>query len=253
MKPEVVIPAHPKDYSKLPYVIKALRDHVNIGNIHVICPDPWNLSLPDVALHADDEVLPFDKSLFKYRPEWCYQQFLKLFGFVTEGDWFLVTDADIIVARDIPLVDPVDGFPILYKREGMDVDPYFEFNKAMIGYGELEARGSTFLSELTLYNKNMVYGMMGASGCKTVDEVLEKSAAIIGPDCFPAESVWYGHYIMRYHPYLYNVHALTSALGGQYASHVWTPEEIENEIKTKYVDCPGADLFSLHSWEGRVD
>ena len=247
---DIFIPAAPKDYSKLPFIVEAARRHVRVRDIHVCVPtfDGVPHVNHSVSWHLDDVVMPYDKSALKYRPSWCYQQFLKMFQTVTR-DWYLVIDADTYMNRDIPLFAE-NGNPILWiaTDQPMPVS-YYNFNQQMLGYGRSYSK--SFLSECTLYHRPYVRDMISLRA----DDLTEYWSAwvkIINGDCLPADAELYGTFMTHNYPDVYEIRQLLSSLGGRYDSHIWTEQEIMEEIESKRATDNAAHIFSLHSWEGKV-
>lgn len=244
---DMVIPAAPKDYNKLPYVIDAARKHFKISTIHVIAPTsaPRDyIRFDNVVLHRDCEVLPYDRFELKYRPNWVFQQLLKVFQDVTEQDWFLVTDADIIANKAMPLWTS-NGKPIFYLGRDQLHGPYFAFNELMLGFGK--NHDWSFLSECVMYSKKLVREMLAFCNL-TLDEFWKKTVEITCLGCKPADAELYGSYIMHAYPDLYEFRKVHAALGGRYKSHIWNEKEIKYEIDKATRE--GAHLTSIHSWEG---
>ena len=245
---DCIIPAAPKDYNKLPYVVEAIRAHVQVETIHIVSPSPTGYDWPDVVEHRDSQVLPFDRSELPYRPNWTYQQLIKLFQDVTGQDWYLVLDADIVVNKPLPLWAE-NGKPILYLGRDQNHGPYFEFNRKILGFGKVYDH--SFLSECTLYSKRLVADMLAYCGL-TLDGFWHKLIEIVSVGCCPAESELYGSYVYHEHPNLYDIQRIKSRLGGKYGSHVWTDEEIRKQLQEARRKDPDTHLISLHSWEGKA-
>jgi len=246
---DLVIPAAPKDYSKLPIIVRQARMHVaEITDVHIIAPTSENI--PDIAskvyLHHDSEVLPYIRTELSYRPSWVFQQYLKIFQNVTKRDWFLVIDADTFINHDLPMFTENEK-PILYLGRDQYRDSYFNFNKKILKYGKVHTW--SFLSECTLYNKVLVQVMLHDHGF-TLDSFWHKTVDIASEDCCPADSELYGSYVYKEHPDLYELRHLNATLGGRYGSHIWTEQEIWDEVAAQQINEP--DIISLHSWEGTV-
>lgn len=244
---DMVIPAAPKDYHKLPYVIAGVREFINVETIHVIAPGPGDLGdhqWSDVVLHGDDEVLPYDRSRLRYRPNWVFQQVLKVFQEITHHDWFLVMDADIFPSRSIPLWT-VNHKPILCLGRDQHHEPYFEFNRQVLGFGKVHPW--SFISECTLYNKALVNDLLAYCNL-TRDSLWEKMVDIVHSGCYPADSEFYGSYIFHERRDIYEIRHLNTTLGGRYYKHAWTDEELQAEIQSVRVSNPGVHLVSVHSW-----
>lgn len=245
---DLFIPAAPKDYIKLPYVLQSVaRNLQGIAQAHIVTPTPIYIaeSYPsfEVVYHLDREVLDFDKTKFKFRPTWVYQQFLKLFQQVT-SDWYLVMDADRFLNKPQPLFD--GEHPIMFLRDRDENHaPYFEYNKQMIGVGKVFDH--SFLSECTLYSRFEIDSMLLSMGL-TADQWLAKSAEIITHDCCIADAELYGSWVTNNLPNLYHFRLLRDHMRGKYADQgEWQSSEI-----AAYVDemsyHADVDFFTAHSW-----
>jgi hypothetical protein len=198
-----------------------------------------------VSIYNEHEVLDINpKALFRYRPNWIYQQFLKLFQDVTSTDWFLVIDADLLFNHNVSLFE--DNKPVFLLGLDQCIDQYFEFNQKMIGIGKTYSH--SFLSECTLYDKMQIRNMLLDNGYKSSMDFIKKASEIIDDSCFPAESELYGSYIHATQPGLYVYKRLKAALGGKYGSKPWTDAEIVARINE--IAPQEADIFTIHTWEG---
>lgn len=248
---ETVIPCAPVDLNKLPFVIRALMTNTDTSRVHVITPDvskvpPLGGMTGYVSLHNDCDVLNVNLSIFKYRPKWVYQQFLKLFQTVTSTDWYLVIDADLLFNRPVSLFE--NGKPQFLLGHDQYHEPYFEFNKKMIGIGRVY--NYSFLSECTLYDRYQINNMLEDNGYKSRMHFVLEASKVIDGGCYPAESELYGSYIYATQPDLYGYKRLKAALGGKYGHAMWFDDEIRariDEIRPQDVD-----IFTIHSWEGAV-
>lgn len=247
---DLVIPAAPKDYNKLPYVIPSILKNIDVGTIHIIAPTPNDIKYRqfNVALHNDNDVLPYDRSRLQYRPNWMFQKMLKLFQDVTETDWYLVMDADIIVNRPIPLW--TNDKPILYLGRDQYHVPYFRFNQKVLGFGKVYPK--SFVSECTLYDKGLIDEMLWHCGLARGDEFWGTVVKLThkGPeknditDCYMSEGEFYGSHVTQMHPDVYEIRQLNTTLSGMYRE--WTDEEIREAIARSRSD---THLISLHTWD----
>jgi hypothetical protein len=242
------VPFAPKDYSKLPYFIAGVRENIDVETIHVITPDPTMITeqWPDVVFDADADVFPYDRRQLRHRPNWCFQMIAKIFQDVTEHDWFVVMDGDIIANNTIPLWSD-DGKPIFcLGRDRRAMGAYFNFNRKMLGYGQVYPR--SFLTECVLYNKQLVRAMMRACGCDNLDDWWAKCVEITDRGCHIADAEFYGSYVVHDHPDVYEFRDIKTTLGGKYDLDGWTVEEIESHLQGMRTNNPGAHLISLHTW-----
>lgn len=240
---DLVIPAAPKDYNKVKFVIRQARKYIELDTIHVIAPTEFEVE--GATLHLDADVLPYDREEMPFRPGWIFQQFVKVFQDVTPNNWYLVMDADIFANRKIPLWNK-DGKPILNLGRDQFHGPYFSFNEEMLGFGKVY--DWSFLSECTLYSKELVREMLKHCGL-TLDQFWQKSVEIIGRGCRMADSELYGSYVYKMHQGVYEIRKLKVSLGGRYGSRAWKDSEIERELKKADAN---VHLVSLHSWEGGI-
>lgn len=246
-KADLFIPAAPKDYIKLPYVLQSVaRNLTEIGFAHIVTPTPIKIEEEypfEVRYYLDQEVVSFDKARFKFRPTWVYQQFLKLFQQVT-SDWYLVMDADRFFNKPQALFE--GETPIMFLRDRDENHaPYFAYNQQMIKVGKVFQH--SFLSECTLYSRLQIEIMLIESGL-TIDEWLAKSADIITHDCCVADAELYGSFVYSRQPDLYRFRTLRDYMRGKYANQgEWTSAEIAAYVE----DMRGrddVDFFTAHSW-----
>lgn len=243
---ELFIPAAPKDYNKLPFVLRRVdRFLPDIQAVHVTTPTPLTIApvyrFP-VHMHADQDVLDYDMTRFQFRPHWCYQQFLKLFQRVTSTDWFLVMDADRFINRMLPLFN--DDLPIMYLSNRDEYNPaYFAYTEAMLGMSRMYPH--SFISEMTLYSRSLVDEMLQAAGM-TQQEWLDKSAQIMNVERVIAEPELYGNFVYAKHYGLYHYLTLVDAMHGKYGG-----DYSDDELTALMAEMEGrsdVDIFSAHSW-----
>lgn len=233
----------------MPFLVEGVRQHMDIETIHVITPDPSAVpySWPGVVFDADADVLPYDRNDLRHRPSWCYQMIAKVFQDVTEHDWFVVMDGDIIPNNRIELWTE-EGKPIFsLGRERRAMPAYFSFNKQMLGFGQVYEY--SFLTECVLYSKHLVRGMRRFGGFETMDEWWRKCAEVTDKKCHIADAELYGSYVHREHPGLYEYRHIQSTLGGRYGDAEWTTEEIETQLEHVRRANPDAHLISIHTWD----
>lgn len=244
---DLFIPAAPKDYAKLPFVLESVDRYLpDIVSAHIVTRTPIepiaSVGLP-VFYHLDRDVLDFDYTRFKFRPTWVYQQFLKLFQSVT-ADWYLVMDADRFINRNLYLFD--GDTPIMFLRDRDENHaPYFEYNRQMIGIGKVFAH--SFLSECTLYSRSLVEAML-LEADYTPREWLDKSAEIITHDCCIADAELYGSFVYNRYPGMYRYEMLRDHMVGKYADQgEWTAQEIAAHVE-RMRGRDDVDFFTAHSW-----
>lgn len=247
---DVVVPIAPKDYLKMPYFIEGVKEHITPDTIHIITPDPGAVGREweGVVFHSDDEAFPYDRQeLYHNRRNWIWQMIAKVFQDVTENDWYIVMDGDIVPNNTIPIWTE-EGRPIFCMgRKRQMVPAYFKFNQAMFGFGQVHSR--SFLTECVLYSKQLVREMIAFCGCANLDAWWAKCVEITNTAQHFADAEFYGSYIWHEHRDVYEFRDIVSVLGGKYDPNRWTDEAIQNELSSHRKRNPKAHLISLHTWQ----
>ena len=97
MNYDLIIPCHPKDYTKLEFCLNSCLEYLlpNPDNIYVVTPEKFQVE--QIQCITDDEAIPIKKEDIKYRRKnWIYQQLIKLFQDFTKHDLYLCVDSDLI-------------------------------------------------------------------------------------------------------------------------------------------------------------
>lgn len=238
-----------KDYIKLPYTLKAIQENVpGYENIYICTPTPIDIGVQESSIHyfLDKEILDVDPLLWRHRPSWVYQQFLKLFQRVSKNDFYVTIDTDNLINRNLPFFTD-EGKPIWYSSVPHNHTQYFNFQEKMLGFGRVFEQ--SFVADMNFFSKSMVNEML-ASGGYTLESFIKKSQEIIDSTCYPAEPEIYGGYMHISHPGFYAFRELKTIIRGKPQENpidtVYTHEEIENIIRSsKELDY---DVITLHSW-----
>jgi len=254
MKFDIFITAAPKDYNKLPYVLSSIHQNIKGFDEIIIC-SPTEIYL-DVKQVRDKDILDIDLSKINYRSKWIYQQFLKLFQFITENEFYLTIDADTIINKPLDFFCGSGFFikPIWYKGWDQNHQPYYNFNKQILGYER--SVNHTFLADMNFFDRTLIYEMLWLfkddNSYNSISEIrkhlvnnfIEKSVSVITNSCYPSEADLYGNFVFKEYPDLYQIRQLKTDCKGKFGE--WTKEEIEERINImKNTDF---DTFSLHSW-----
>ena len=249
MKFDIFLVAAYKDYNKLPYCLEAITKNIEgFENIYLCTPttfkDSAKLHFP-IHYRTDSEVLPAHPLKWKYRPNWIYQQFIKLFQNATVNDWYFVCDVDTIINKPLPLWE--DGKPIQYYGWDQNNPPYYAFNKTYLGYDRVLPH--TCLSDTGFYNKEAVKKMLTCIG-HTVDSFLYQTYSAINKNCYPSEPDLYFNWTAKYLPDMYIFKQLKTKCnareGNDPMAQLWNNQDIKDLIKS--MSKKDIDTFSLHSW-----
>lgn len=246
---EILIPSHPKDHSKLPFVIARALQYTDAKHIHVVVPDPGvpiikGLASANVTIHADVDVIPFDASKIKHRPNWVYQQFIKLFQQITGTDWYLTFCSDLFLNKPYPVFNGNQPLMVLGRSPFHIIKPYIEFNLQMLNDGYMAP--FNFVSDGPLYCISLVEELLTANGY-TRQSFMEKAAAISSPKCIIGDPEFYAAWVFNRRPGFYGTAKVLNAMYGKYESGTYTTAEIV-ETLGRHVGDIMCDTISMHSW-----
>jgi hypothetical protein len=221
---DVFIPCHEKDQSKLRYCINSIRRNVidKIGKIY-ICSPTGEIGYSKCISVKDSDVLPMPE--ISYRPNWQYQQLLKIFQKVTT-DLYLVVDVDTMFIKPVKFFE--NNKPVFWITHPQDHKPYFEFAKQI---GVNKKLNDSFISDFMLFDRGLIRKMIS-----DVDSFLDLFK-LTSQDCHFSEFETYGNFALD------NYFVKTTSKK-QLAKHTdWSESEIVEEI----VNCK-ENTLSLHTW-----
>lgn len=170
-KIDAFIPASPKDQLKLGYAIKALAKHFKqLGDVHVSVPDKTKFKDYEedghkVVVHEDFDLLPVQALVasLRFRPNWIFQQWLKLFQQAT-SDIYLVWDADCILTRDFDAYE--DGkLKLLAQPNDADEAAFSRFSAKATGgvlgqWTDCVKWPTTYIADFALFNRKWIEEMV---------------------------------------------------------------------------------------------
>jgi hypothetical protein len=256
---DIFLACAPKDYRKLPYTVRSIVDHVEGFSDIVVCsptdiPSAVMERLPvKIDTLLDIHALPGERAAqrrWSFRPNWCFQQHLKLFQRFTKR-WYATIDCDTIFVRPFRFFD--GDKPLYWMGHDQCYQPYFEFQHRMIGVGKVYPK--SFVADMNLVYAPVVAEMLERNQY-TVQSFIAKGQDITTKDCCIGEPELYGSYVHVYWPDLYEKRALKQKdpLGSrtqQGEEEVWKEGEIEHGIEiAQAMDC---DTISFHSWLNEGD
>lgn len=245
---DILLLAAPKDYPKLPFALEAIGKNVEgYEGIYLSTPAPFDVSrlpLPVQPL-LDVDVLQVEQHRWRFRPNWMYQQFIKLFQEVTPNDMYFVVDADTIINKPLPLFEGTT--PIWWVGRDQMHPPYFRFSETMLGIGRTYHR--SFIADMFFFSRSMVHDML-AYGGYTVGSFIERSYEVVDDECYVSEAEMYMNYVCTRHPEAYAIRELrTTSLGKSQAdpyATVWSSRKVSSMVKR--MRSTDYQTFSLHSW-----
>jgi len=237
---DIIIVSAEKDFNKLGYVYDSIMSNIvdPFGEVYLISNKKHNISC-EVINYLDDEVLKIDRSDIPYRPNWIAQQYLKMFQAVTENDYYLVVDSDVIFNKLITIFE--DDKPTFFFGRNQNYAPYFEYSQKMLGVGREYSR--SFINEFMLFDKRIIREMVSKFDNNRF-EFIRRSNDILSETCHLSEFELYGNYVYELHGDTYNYKNIKAHLGGKHS--VWSDRAIEERIEA--MSGTDYDVFTLHSW-----
>lgn len=245
---DLFIPVAEKDEIKLQYVIEYANKHLTFKNIYVCSPHTIKnkITSNNITYINDKDVLDIpDKSFIKFRPNWTYQQFLKLFFRHSESDYYFALDSDTIVIKDLPFFE--GDHPIWYYGWKQNHFPYFLFNRNFFNLDK--SLTHTGIGDLGLFNKNITQTFLNRTGIKSPEELLK----IIGPKTNVvfhfSEYETYSNFANEFYRDLYVFRHLEQENKGRDLNQgeSWTDSDIKQTIEN-YKNS-NKSILSLHSWK----
>jgi hypothetical protein len=246
---DVFLPVAPKDLFRIKLIIKYLLLNVDgINNIHICTPSKIDKlsDFSNIYYHTDKEILPYViPSNWKFRPNWIFQQFLKLFQNVTETDYFLTLDSDTIIVNKLNFFE--NDIPIWYYGKDQNEIQYHKFNKLMFNLDKLAEH--TYIGDMGFFKKSIIEDFIQFTKL-TPSEIINKSYDIINVGCHISEFELYGNFLELKYKNLYKTKQLKSLHNGkfQYDPYKcnWSKDEVINLINEGKNN--GCDVVNMHSW-----
>ncbi len=235
---DIVIVAGEKDFTKIPFVYDSIITNITGYNkIYCFCPSYPVEKIEGIEYVLDQTVLQTDINKIKFRPNWVYQQYLKLLQGVTLTN-YLVIDSDILFTRPVSIFE--GSKPCFLLGNFSIHKPFFNYSERLFGIGN--EYGKSFINEVMLFNRDLVNELI-YSKFNTKKAFIAKSNSIIDSTCFLSEYELYGNYIYKYHPMEYEYKVVRVARNPRKIS--WSKEELVNYIN-QYKDS-NIDMLTISS------
>ena len=239
MNYDLVVLCHPKDYVKLEFCINSCLRFSNPkpDDIYIVSPD--EIRSEHIVHIYDDDAIEIKKENIKYRrPNWIYQQFIKLCQDFTKNDHYLCVDSDLIFNRDFDLFDD-EKVKFFISDRDQKHDPYFSFMK--MAYNLERQVDFTFINDFMMFDKSICREIV-----PNINDFLQLCNDNVSDDCLLSEFELYGNYVTKHHPELYTKQKTKTQTNGRFAHIPWCKEEID-ELSAENAD-KDIDLFTIHSW-----
>lgn len=236
---DIILISGNKDLNKLKYVYNSIITNITdkYDNIYLISPEKYHIN-DNVINYTDDEVLKINRGDIKYRPNWIYQQYLKLFQNISKNDYYLIVDADIIFNRPITIFDK--GKPTFFFGANQNHQPYFNYTKQMLGINKKHPL--SFINEFMLFDKNVIDKIL-LNFNNDKFEFIQKSNDIVTNDCYISEYELYGNFVYNKFKDKYNYKNLNYY--NRVKPDIWSDGDIERLITT--MKRTQFDIFTIHT------
>ena len=245
---DLFIPVAPKDEIKLQYVIEYANKNLQHKKIYICSPHTITDKITDSNINYinDKDILDIsDKSFISFRPNWTYQQFLKLFFTSSDSEYFFALDADTIIMKTLSLFE--DKHPIWYYGWKQNHFPYFLLNKKFFNLNKtLEHTG---IGDLGLFNKNIIKTFLNYTGQNSSTDLLKKIGNKLNVVYHFSEYETYANFANQYYPNLYKFKHLEQLNCGKDLNlgQDWTDKDIKSTIEQNKNS--NKSILSLHSWK----
>lgn len=245
---DLFIPVAPKDEIKLRFVIEYANTHLKHKKIYVCSPHKITDKVTDSSIEYinDRDVIDVeDKSFISFRPNWTYQQFLKLFFNFSQSEYYFALDADTILIKDLQLFE--DEHPIWYYGWEQNHFPYFLFNKKYFNIDK--SLSHTGIGDLGLFNKQITKTFLNYTGCKTAEELLRSVCNKMNVVFHFSEYETYANFANTHYTGLYRFKHIEQENKGRDLNQGenWSVQDIKQTIDN-YKNS-NKSILSLHSWK----
>ena len=242
-KYDLVIPAARKDYNKIQYLVRSAREFLSPQpeNIYVVSKN--HVGIDDVEWLPEYEVMPLNPVAVRHvrRPEWIYQQFIKLFLTATKNDNYFVVDSDVIFNKKIELFSE-EGKTYLFQGTDQNHPPYFRVMELLLGYGR--EHDHTFIVDFMMFNKNISKDLLG-----TIEMSIEEfyhwcAIKLSDGHLLLADYEIYGQFAYKQYRNQHELKRIKDSIDGRYTEY----ENMEIEYKIEQMKNKDVDIFTIHTW-----
>jgi hypothetical protein len=243
---DLFIPVAPKDELKLKYVIEYANKNLNAKNIFVCSPHNIKDKISEINYINDLDVINIqNKDFIGFRPNWTYQQFLKMFFKQSYSEYYFALDCDTIILKRLPLFE--DNHPIWYYGWKQNHFPYFLFNRRV--FNLKKSLTHTGIGDLGLFNKTIVDSFLQSTGCSTPEELLKNIGGYTNTVFHFSEYETYANFCDQYYPGLYTFKHLEQLNEGRDLNqgNDWNSNDIE--LITSKALKTDKSILSIHSWK----
>ena len=196
---DIVIVASEKNYINIKYIYDSILKNITPewNQIYCFCPSYPAEKIDGIEYVLDSEVLNTNISEIPFKPNWIYQQYMKLLQIITL-DNYLIIDGDLIINKPINIFE--NDKPNFLFGNDANYSPFFNYSKYLFNIGR--EINQSFISEIMLFERKFVNELLKRFENK--EKFIFESNKIINKDCFISEYELYGNFIYKNHKYDYN-------------------------------------------------
>lgn len=234
MNYDAIILSHPKDYNKIKFCYRSL-EHLDPKPDKVYLVTPNKLNIDGLISISDQEALSIDINDIQYkRPNWIFQQLIKLYQNFTENDIYMCIDSDVIFNRPMHFT----GKTFFISDREQHHNPYFNFMSAY--FALTEWANYTFINDFMIFDKSICKIMM-----PSINRFIRDMNQYLKSDNFLfSEFETYGNFVMNHFRSSYTIKQTKTKMFGKYDT--WNNDEL-NILVDLCKDIP-IDLFTVHTW-----
>lgn len=241
---DIVIPCGAKDYIKLPFCIDLCRKFLIPQPLNIYTVSPDKLRIPGTVSILDKEAISVALGEINYRrPNWIYQQLIKLMQNFTISENYLCVDSDLFFNKPIHLFKNNKTNLFSHSIESMQQhhEPYFTFMK--MAFNLEKQVNHSFITDFMILNKKICHEII-----PNQDEFVDLLNKCISEDCLLSEYEVYGNYVMKNYPKKFNIQNIRGLMSGFYLGngHAFTSDEVDQFIKRH--ESQDYQTLALHTW-----
>jgi hypothetical protein len=245
---DLFIPLIEKDELKLPYVLEHAIKNLNAKQIYICSPHNIKNKITNSNIHYinDHDILDVpDKSFITFRPNWTYQQFLKMFFKDSESEYYFALDCDTIILNSLELFD--NNHPVWFYGWEQKHFPYFYHNRKFFNLNKTLPH--TGIGDMGLFNKNITKSFLEYTNSATPKDLLTKIGSHLNVVFHFSEYETYANFSNQYYPNLYKFKQLDQYQKGRDLNigENWTEADIIQTIKEAKET--NKSILSIHSWK----
>jgi len=245
---DIFIPCAEKDQVNLDIVLEKIFKNLSFNQIYVCSPNKIKhrfTSDGKVNFLLDGDVFPYDRSKISFRPNWTYQQILKMFFNKGSEDYYLSVDADVFFLKPMDWFE--EGKPIWRYGEDQMHNPYFLCNQQFFGLRRsLEHTG---IGDIGFFNKKICNNFLEYCNVENPEKFLDLFASRITPYCQFSEFETYANYVNEFYPDMYKFKRVNFRKEGRRLDfgQCWKPGELRSLVQ----ESEGLDfeVLQAHTWK----